>query len=375
MDLSETSKAKFLFYFLALNALYFASLLFIVEHLPKDINGALNKDLIINLILLSVFYAFLSFIFGIIGEFLEFSSKSLQNTYIYAGLLSFTAASLTIAHLLGDMSVITGIATSGSPIAGMVLFETRKILYTFFGSAVIYAIISILTFNGTLNYAPLIEDTTFYESNSVWRTLILAMVLPNIALILSISLASVIRWKKREEEATYLAQKDILTHANNRGRVLTLMGESIINARINKTPLCVLMIDIDHFKKINDAHGHLAGDKVIVHVSNLIETHLPSTAYHGRYGGEEFCVVMPYTELEPAQKTAEIIRENVEKTPLVITNTPLNLSVSIGLTAFNERDENEHITVIADRLLFESDQAMYDVKQGGRNGVKIYQAT
>lgn len=374
LDLSETSKAKFLFYYLALNAIYFALLLFIIDYLPKEINDELNHNLIINLILLSVFFAFFSFIFGVIGEFLEFSSSNLQNAYIYLGLIAFTASSLTLAHLLGDMSIITGMATSGTPITGMVLFETRKILYTLFSSAVIYLIIATLTFNGTLNYAPLIENTTFYESNSLWRTLILAMVIPNIIIILSISLASVIRWKQREEEAAYLAQKDILTQANNRRQVLTLMGESIMNARINKTPLCVMMIDIDHFKKINDEHGHLAGDKVIVHVSDLIAKHLPNIAYHGRYGGEEFCIVMPYTELEQAKKTAEIIRENIEKNILNIAEKSLSLSVSIGLTKFKECDKNEHITDIADRLLFESDKAMYNVKQGGRNGIKVYQA-
>lgn len=355
--------------------MYFALLLFIANHLPSSVSKELNQSIVVNLTLAFVFYAFLSFIFGTIGEFLEFSTNGLKTVYAYLALLSLASISLAISHLLGDMSIITGVATSGLPIAGMVLFETKKVLRIFIVAVIVYAVITVLTFNQVLRYAPLIENTTYYESNVVWSVLVLAMAIPNIILLSSVSMSSVIRWKQREGQATYLAQKDVLTHANNRRYALELMAESIKNTCTNKTPLCVLMLDIDHFKKVNDVYGHLVGDKVIIHVSNLIEKHLPKLAFHGRYGGEEFCIVMPHSEIEQAQTAAETIRDSIEKTPFIAEGKKLDLSVSIGITLFDGSEVDDHVTIISDQLLLESDRAMYDVKKGGRNGVKVYQQT
>lgn len=347
-------------------------LLYVAEHMLGSTIDALNTDLVIDFILISVFYGFLLFILGVVGEFLEFSASSLQNTYSYAALLAFTAASLTLAHLLGDMSIITGIATSGSPIAGMVLFETRKVLHTFLGATVVYTVIATLTFSGTLDYAPLIKNTVFYESHAIWRTLVLAVVIPNIIVLLSVSLASVIRWKQREKEATYLSQKDALTHANNRGYFMSLLTQSIADARISQSPLCVLMLDIDYFKKINDAHGHLTGDNVILHVSNIIQATLPHTAHYGRYGGEEFCIVIPHTTGEQSHEIAETLRQQIKNTPYTLEDTTIPLTVSIGIAILSDTLTPDHPVDITDTLLFKSDRAMYDVKQGGRDGVKIY---
>lgn len=136
-----------------------------------------------------------------------------------------------------------------------------------------------------------------------------------------------------------------------------------------------MMVDIDHFKNINDTYGHLIGDKVIKHLSDLIASNLHGVAYFGRYGGEEFCLVTPYTQEEKALEQAEHLLHVINHTPFIFQpdngsqEIQIHLTVSIGISSLRLDETYLHAT---DTLLFESDQAMYDIKRGGRNGAKMY---
>lgn len=373
--LSETRKAKILLYATAFNCFYFSALLFIVGFLPHHLSSTLNDTVILNVVFASIFYGFFAFILGVSGEFLEFSTKNIQTVYIYISLSSFSLGSILLAHTMGDLNLITGIAAAGSTIAGMVLFETRKILNIFSLAAIAYTLILVLTYTDTIRYAPIMQDTSKYETNPLWTGLVLLVAIPNMAGIMCIGIASILQWKKREQESIYLSQKDILTGINNRGHLMGLLMNSIQAALQKKSSLCVMMIDIDHFKHINDTHGHLAGDKVIVYVAHLIQKNLGHEAYLGRYGGEEFCVILPDTPIEQAEDTAQKIRQCIAQKPFKIDDEEAKhvaLSVSIGLTEMDADKPKSDIIDIADDLLYESDHAMYQVKKEGRNDVKTH---
>ena len=133
-----------------------------------------------------------------------------------------------------------------------------------------------------------------------------------------------------------------------------------------------LMIDIDHFKRVNDTFGHLAGDHVLQHVTALFRKALRSSDIIGRYGGEEFAVMLPETDLEGARELAERLRREIESTAAVYEGNEIAATVSIGITCYCPAPgaEDTDGKKVLDTLLKDSDQAMYQAKFMGRNKVQ-----
>ncbi|MCB1908416.1 MAG: diguanylate cyclase [Rhodocyclaceae bacterium] len=157
-----------------------------------------------------------------------------------------------------------------------------------------------------------------------------------------------------------LASTDRLTNAWNRRRFEeTLEGETHRSARYGH-PLSMLLIDVDHFKRVNDQHGHLEGDRVLVSISTLVRTIMRKSDSLTRWGGEEFIVLMPNTGLGRAQATARRICETIAATDIEGIG---HLTVSIGAAEYLPAEA-------ADEWIARADQAMYLAKQGGRNRVE-----
>jgi diguanylate cyclase (GGDEF)-like protein len=130
--------------------------------------------------------------------------------------------------------------------------------------------------------------------------------------------------------------------------------------------VALLMIDIDHFKSINDRHGHLIGDEVLRHVTQVLSDHLRDDALLARYGGEEFTVMLPLRAAEDAQVVAERLRQVVEAHPCQAGAGPssvtIGVTISVGV-AFHHR------TRPLEDALSRADARLYEAKQGGRNRV------
>ncbi|WP_286235000.1 GGDEF domain-containing protein [Thalassotalea sediminis] len=198
------------------------------------------------------------------------------------------------------------------------------------------------------------------QRESQQRNLAILMVTALIFLVL------LIRQLKIRSKLRHLAKTDSLTGLYNR-RILFKRGEALLQeALTKKTPLSVMMIDIDHFKSINDTYGHDIGDKAIVEVAKLGKETLRAKDIFARIGGEEFAIVLPNTELKEAKAIAERLREKVQKFSLEVQATaPVNVktTISIGVTAVNEQATD------FDALLHLADEAMYRAKSLGRNQV------
>lgn len=134
--------------------------------------------------------------------------------------------------------------------------------------------------------------------------------------------------------------------------------------QLNK-PLSLFLFDIDFFKKINDHYGHHAGDAAICHVVELCKKSLQPEYIFGRYGGEEFVVCLPDTNILETRKIAEKIREEIAKTPLHLNEKFINITASFGVTEIRENSDTLHI------LLEQADKALYMSKENGRNSVHL----
>jgi diguanylate cyclase (GGDEF)-like protein len=159
-----------------------------------------------------------------------------------------------------------------------------------------------------------------------------------------------------------MAVTDGLTNLANRKQLDTVLGEEIPRARRHGRELSVLMLDIDHFKGINDTHGHLTGDSVLRGLASILSKRLRPNDCLGRYGGEEFCAILPETSLSNAARIAEELRAMVESHAFVADESKIRVTISIGVGTLQEG------MGVAD-LYRGADEMLYKAKRTGRNRV------
>lgn len=168
------------------------------------------------------------------------------------------------------------------------------------------------------------------------------------------------------EQLKSQATKDYLTGLANRRHFMERGENELAHAKRYRHALSLLMIDIDHFKNINDAHGHKVGDIVLQELANILRNTFRTVDVIGRIGGEEFAVVLPETELQQALEVAERLRMNAAEADLEqAAGLPLHFTVSVGVVALAGRD------ISLGNLLDLADTALYEAKQGGRNRVCV----
>ena len=158
-------------------------------------------------------------------------------------------------------------------------------------------------------------------------------------------------------EVKQLAITDVLTSVYNRRHSMERLEDEIEKSKRYENPLSVMMIDVDHFKRINDEFGHLSGDAVLKKIASSISTTLRDFDIVGRFGGEEFLVVLPNTAIDDAFSAAERIRKNVEN--IKFSKKDISVSVSIGVCQWSGDDLKN--------LLSEADRLLYSAKSNGRN--------
>jgi diguanylate cyclase (GGDEF)-like protein len=173
-----------------------------------------------------------------------------------------------------------------------------------------------------------------------------------------------------------LAIRDSLTHVFVRRHFLERFAEELKRSVKFSIPLAVLMLDIDHFKRYNDEYGHIAGDATLKQVASILSLSLRKVDIVGRYGGEEFIVVIPETKKDGAIEICERIRSNIARNTFKIYNTETRVTASIGLALF-EPEKMQGVSESAEtekfgyQLIQKADKALYQAKEEGRNQVVL----
>ncbi len=182
-----------------------------------------------------------------------------------------------------------------------------------------------------------------------------------------ISLGLVLLAKERSESLLQrLALRDVLTGILNRRAILEQFAKELERARRDNSYLAVAMVDIDHFKQINDVHGHLAGDEVICHCVNHLTRRLRQSDSIGRYGGEEFLLLLPGTSPDGAVAVLDDVRASLVESPAQYDESPIELRISIGVCCV--------VPEVGDTtasLLARADAALYEAKGMGRNTLRL----
>jgi diguanylate cyclase (GGDEF)-like protein len=160
------------------------------------------------------------------------------------------------------------------------------------------------------------------------------------------------------------AANDSLTNVWTRGEILRRLDVEWDRKQRQQTDVSVLMVDVDHFKRVNDRYGHLAGDEVLRAIAGTLANSTRSYDQVGRYGGEEFLVVLPGADLKNALTIAERIRMHIERLTIAFGSAALKLSISIGAAS-----SSESLSSVAE-LIHRADQALYLAKRAGRNRVR-----
>ena len=165
---------------------------------------------------------------------------------------------------------------------------------------------------------------------------------------------------------------DVLTGWHNRRYLTVRIGEELARARRDQNRLVCLMLDVDHFKQVNDTWGHAAGDVVLQELAQRIESQVRASDVAARYGGEEFVVLLPGTDVDAAARLAERIRTEIAASPMSLPNgEEVTVTASIGIAEVSPGPDDKDLKTLGDSLIARADVALYAAKSAGRDQVVV----
>jgi len=271
-----------------------------------------------------------------------------------------------ISVLAGTFTAPTGLVLLGVLAIGLLLFTLRPMVIAYLVCTVVLVGHDLGVQLGWWPYAPAVTERIFEGREplwgyAVWRNAVLlsaaAVLLPLIMLLFG-------RLDRMHTRLMRLSQTDGLTGLANRRRFMEVLQAEVARRHRTGRPLCVVLIDIDHFKHVNDAHGHLAGDAVLRDLAALLiaSVRAPSDL-PARLGGEEFALILADTPEDEALVVCERLRERVAAQTYPGDGTPLHITISLGLGEVASDDVG--------RIMSDVDRALYCAKEAGRNRVSL----
>jgi diguanylate cyclase (GGDEF)-like protein len=287
--------------------------------------------------------------------------------FVYTTVLVYGLTIALFVYLAGPFYSPGWIFFLGGAIVGLLLFGGRV---TIFGIGAFLAALAGALCAGHLGWLGQLPGVTRPPGVSAedWTWWSLRMGLSS-AVFTSFTLALcayiISQLRRREAQLLELARTDALTGLTNRRHFMRVLARELQRARRYQLPLACVMLDLDDFKGINDRHGHLVGDEVLVAVAGALRAAVRETDVVARYGGEEFAVLLPSTSLEGAGDVAERCRALIEGITLPAEDGPVRITTSMGVASYPDTEAAD-----VDDLLRAADQALYAAKRRGKNRVE-----
>ncbi len=282
--------------------------------------------------------------------------------------VQFYAATMTLlGYQVGALSLVSGIVLAGAPIVGFIFFDRRAVLGGAATAVLILFGSALLSAYGHLPYAPVLlpeagggERSPFWVAGMLW-----VFAVPHLIVLFCLSAFVIHRWHQREDEIKRMAIIDTLTGVANRGWIMEELERELERSQRTGQPLSIIMLDLDYFKRFNDRFGHQAGDAVLQTMAGILQASLRTPDRVGRYGGEEFLLLLPDTDAARAAEVAERCRQQLADTPVLANRAePVHITASLGVSStWGEHGVQE--------LVHQADQALYRAKGAGRNQVQL----
>ncbi|NNH38263.1 GGDEF domain-containing protein [Acinetobacter terrae] len=267
-------------------------------------------------------------------------------------------------YIVGVLSPATMISYISLVTVGLVLFK-RKIVYYALIPATLYLIsCGYLSLQGQISYAPIFYLHSLPYQNMFWVLTMMYFIAPILITCLILFEILLSQWRHREKLIQHLSQIDPLTNALNRRSISDCLEKL---ERKPTTSYALVLIDLDHFKRINDQYGHDKGDETLIKVSEVLSQIIRDSDVVGRFGGEEFILILNQSSLEQAKIIAERCRQAIQQLNLISDfGESIRVTASFGIALSNTQLRPQ-------QLLSQADKALYEAKACGRNQVKCYQ--
>ena len=288
--------------------------------------------------------------------------------YEYIACLYFGVSHVYYGYTIGLMSLPVGVVLVGAPVVGFIFVHRWAVAAAFIGSLLLIILLSAASMFYGLAYAPLAMGLHHPDGQlePIWAMSYAVFSLPHVAFIFTLAFYVLQRWRVREQEVMQLSRTDGLTGLMNRSHVVKMFEQEKQACESTKVPLAVIMIDLDHFKSINDRWGHDVGDRVLIAASNTLKQSVRQGDHVGRYGGEEFLVILPGLNQDQASSLAERIRQQIAAIEAEVEGVKLSVSASLGMACYSG-----YPFVSIENLIKRADVALYQAKDGGRDQLVV----
>lgn len=281
--------------------------------------------------------------------------------------LQFYALSLVLmSYSIGTWSFCAGVVLLGGPIFGFILHDRLPVWLAFSTALIAVVTLSYASVLGHLPYAPVRMESTSASNELFWLNSTLFFAAPFLIFLTLMADQMLAWWREREARIHQLSRTDALTHLANRRSVLESLDQELIRIARHPAPLALVILDLDHFKKVNDTWGHPMGDRVLQIAARELQHALRAGDHVGRYGGEEFMLILPNTDLASARTVLERCRQHIAAADIKTDQgTRLMITASFGLACHESTS-----SISAHALIHAADEALYRAKANGRNRIE-----
>lgn len=279
---------------------------------------------------------------------------------IYAVVMSFAG------FVSGLLAMSLGVVMAAAPMIGIMILPARLVLGATLIAALALGTVCYFSVIGDIVYAPLFKQQILGESAAYGRFYFfsqLCFVVPFLVIIIAATHLFLTQWRARESHVRYMSQTDALTGVYNRRFAHQYLTESI--RQVEQQPVSVVLLDLDHFKQINDQHGHLIGDDALRLTANTLREHMRKSDVLARFGGEEFILIFHGIDVGDVARFAERCRFQIEQMALYCEAGLVPITASFGVASV------VHAGQSVDAVLQQADEALYLAKKQGRNQVVV----